>query len=208
MRAPRTQVRLPHCAGAERTLRSNNQEPSTGFPHSDIHGSKPIPGSPWLFAGYHVLHRLLLPRHPPNALLALDLVRKEHDHLWSHLPSQHAYFPRHARLVRANVSFGQCTRLGTISPFSAPLAAQTPHEAPAGSTRWPGAPPLQDTGDTDVFSLHDVNLSLPSARIGQPNHPQDGLLIRSFPRPRGRQWWVEMDSNHRPHAYQACALTT
>ena len=22
------------------------------------------------------------------------------------------------------------------------------------------------------------------------------------------QWWVQMDSNHRPHAYQACALTS
>ena len=50
---------------------------SGGFPHSEIHGSKPIPGSPWLNAGYHVLHRLLLPRHPPNALFALDLIQKE-----------------------------------------------------------------------------------------------------------------------------------
>ena len=52
---------------------------SGGFPHSEIHGSKPIPGSPWLNAGYHVLHRLLLPRHPPNALFALDLIQKELD---------------------------------------------------------------------------------------------------------------------------------
>ena len=59
------------------TLRSNNQRISGGFPHSDIHGSKPIPGSPWLNAGYHVLHRLLLPRHPPNALFALDLIQEE-----------------------------------------------------------------------------------------------------------------------------------
>ena len=63
--------------GAERALRSNNNKASGGFPHSDIHGSKPIPGSPWLNAGYHVLHRLLLPRHPPNALFALDLIQKE-----------------------------------------------------------------------------------------------------------------------------------
>lgn len=42
-----------------------------GFPHSDICGSKPIAGSPQLFAGYHVLHRLLVPRHPPDALLRL-----------------------------------------------------------------------------------------------------------------------------------------
>src|SRR6202161_4529661 len=42
-----------------------------GLPHSDIHGSKPARGSPWLFAACHVLHRLLVPRHPPNALLML-----------------------------------------------------------------------------------------------------------------------------------------
>jgi hypothetical protein len=41
------------------------------LPHSDIHGSKPARGSPWLFAACHVLHRLLVPRHPPNALLSL-----------------------------------------------------------------------------------------------------------------------------------------
>jgi hypothetical protein len=32
---------------------------------------------PLLIAEYHVLHRLLLPRHPPNALLALDLIQKK-----------------------------------------------------------------------------------------------------------------------------------
>ena len=44
-----------------------------GLPHSDIHGSKPARGSPWLFAACHVLRRLLVPRHPPNALLLLDI---------------------------------------------------------------------------------------------------------------------------------------
>ena len=43
----------------------------SGLPHSDIHGSTPARGSPWLFAACHVLHRLLMPRHPPNALIAL-----------------------------------------------------------------------------------------------------------------------------------------
>ena len=41
---------------------------SSGFPHSDIPGSKPVCGSPRLIAAYHVLHRLLVPRHPPCAL--------------------------------------------------------------------------------------------------------------------------------------------
>ena len=50
---------------------------SGGLPHSEILGSKPILGSPKLIAEYHVLHRLLLPRHPPNALFALDLIQKK-----------------------------------------------------------------------------------------------------------------------------------
>ena len=41
------------------------------FPHSDIHGSQVICTSPWLFAAYHVFRRLLVPRHPPCALLCL-----------------------------------------------------------------------------------------------------------------------------------------
>ena len=57
--------------------RSNNSKLSGGFPHSEIHGSKLILSSSWLIAEYHVFHRLLLPRHSPNALLALDLIQKE-----------------------------------------------------------------------------------------------------------------------------------
>ena len=38
-----------------------------GFPHSDMVGSRPAHGSPTLFAVYHVLLRLLAPRHPPFA---------------------------------------------------------------------------------------------------------------------------------------------
>ena len=43
------------------------------FPHSDIHGSQVICTSPWLFAAYHVFHRLLVPRHPPCALTTLTV---------------------------------------------------------------------------------------------------------------------------------------
>ena len=56
---------------------ANNNKLSGGLPHSEIQGLTPILGSPWLIAEYHVLHRLLLPRHPPNALLALDLIQKK-----------------------------------------------------------------------------------------------------------------------------------
>ena len=42
-----------------------------GFPHSDIGGSMDICSSPPLFAAYHVFLRLLVPRHPPCALIRL-----------------------------------------------------------------------------------------------------------------------------------------
>ena len=44
---------------------------SAGFPHSDISGSLDICSSPQLFAACHVFLRLLVPRHPPCALLRL-----------------------------------------------------------------------------------------------------------------------------------------
>ena len=43
----------------------------SGFPHSEIPGSKPACGSPGLIAACHVLHRLLVPRHSPYALSSL-----------------------------------------------------------------------------------------------------------------------------------------
>ena len=42
-----------------------------GFPHSDIHGSRPAFGFPWLFVDRYVLLRLPVPRHPPCALFSL-----------------------------------------------------------------------------------------------------------------------------------------
>src|SRR5882724_9553100 len=42
-----------------------------GLSHSEIHGLTPACGSPWLIATCYVLHRLLAPRHSPNALSSL-----------------------------------------------------------------------------------------------------------------------------------------
>ena len=42
-----------------------------GFPHSEICGSSDICSFPQLIAAYHVFLRLLVPRHPPCALIRL-----------------------------------------------------------------------------------------------------------------------------------------
>ena len=74
---PRAGTECAFCQRQNRYKKPNNQRLSGGFPHSEIPGSKGILTSPGLIAEYHVLHRLLLPRHPPNALKALDLIQKK-----------------------------------------------------------------------------------------------------------------------------------
>ena len=59
---------------------------SGGLPHSEIPGSKPARGSPGLIAACYVLHRLSTPRHPPNALLALEPRDSMHRRQPAHSP--------------------------------------------------------------------------------------------------------------------------
>ena len=59
------------------TYEFSRQSPKrVGLPHSEIHGSKGARPSPRLIAACHVLHRLSVPRHPPDALQTLDLKRR------------------------------------------------------------------------------------------------------------------------------------
>jgi len=112
------------------TPEGNNNQVSGGLPHSEIHGSKPVPGSPWLIAGYHVLHRLLLPRHPPNALIALDSTRKEQGR--APFVKRRPHSGRklvHSHAISSDTAVS-CTRLGTVSclhPSRRTDARFTPH---------------------------------------------------------------------------------
>ena len=84
-------------------------------------------------------------------------------------------------------------------------------------------PHWPDPGGSDVFSLHDVTSRpigrgsakgrwpvgsiLPAARRAGSRGEVGGEAKSAEPSRRA-QWWVEEDLNLRPHAYQACALTT
>ena len=57
-------------------MNSAGDLPKEGLPHSDIRGSTIARISPRLFAACHVLHRLLAPRHPPNALVSLTIIHQ------------------------------------------------------------------------------------------------------------------------------------
>src|SRR5438477_7036179 len=49
--------------------------PALGFPIRTSTGQRLFSASPWLIAAVHVLHRLLVPRHPPYALHILTVNR-------------------------------------------------------------------------------------------------------------------------------------
>src|SRR5438477_10259314 len=81
-----------------------------GLPHSEIPGSTIARISPRLFAACHVLHRLSVPRHPPNALQRL--IRRSPPHTETKAPStiakprlntQHFIFTRLAHLPRSPI---------------------------------------------------------------------------------------------------------
>jgi hypothetical protein len=77
-----------------------------------------------------------------------------------------------------------------------------------------GPPPLGMTDMTLMcISLNDVKRRAePFLRpIGRSNTRTMCLMIKSYLEAATSpcaQWWVEEDLNLRPHAYQACALTT
>lgn len=66
-----------------------------------------------------------------------------------------------------------------------------------------------------MFGLPPFGDLRPSAMVGRgPCRPQGRKTrgrtnqIPDEPQHDQREWWVEEDLNLRPHAYQACALTT
>ena len=68
-----------------------------GLPHSEIPGSKRICRFPRLIAAYHVLHRLLMPRHPSCALTYLTK-KWSTQHYACHIHKNVTGMKLHARL--------------------------------------------------------------------------------------------------------------
>jgi hypothetical protein len=177
-----------------------------GLPHSDIHGSTPARGSPWLFAACHVLHRLLVPRHPPNALLMLESIRI-------------------ARRVTPTTNPTPCT--GTIpgqhgrersrmdhAQHTSPLNPPWPRDPEAPLARKPQA--SGQTCDRARPETHQ-NLIHHFQRTRHPKAPDRPAapgrsILRTLPRHQPdhatglRRWWRRSGSNRRPPACKAGAL--
>jgi hypothetical protein len=65
-----------------------------GLPHSEICGSKIAHISPQLIAACHVLHRLCMPRHPPNALTLRLRVHTTNDNATVRQPPESSSAPQ------------------------------------------------------------------------------------------------------------------
>ena len=196
-----------------------------GLPHSEILGSKPARGSPRLIAACHVLHRLLAPRHPPDALAFLD---------------PHQRQPQPYETDATAVGGRRFQRLPTKLGLPPAILAGGPHthandvlarrrktnkkgkdvDLPMPTARHarlaPVAPPQR-------ASRHHLTMSKEHARSGRPKRavpgerghvgckrpgPCPGHEDHRLQQGAGRSWWAWADLNGRPHAYQACALTS
>ena len=186
------------------------------MPHSDIHGSKPARGSPWLFAACHVLHRLLTPRHPPDALKALD---PPEIGTRSRSPDNKLF-----RQTKTNknahkgpgVPKGKPPNPGALTGNSDPQCQRPWNKAEAFKSRLaPIATAPTKTGGGDRIRTHDLKLAklplsqlsyAPGSRLkaGNPGPLDPGPLDIGG---AAQNWWAREDSNFRPHAYQARALT-
>ena len=93
----------------------------SGFPHSEIPGSKPACGSPRLIAACHVLHRLLAPRHSPYALSSLT---KCSLHLTFYFPARrpdcHEYVVKKLPIAEYSVVKKPSARRCSLATFSSP----------------------------------------------------------------------------------------
>ena len=115
-----------------------------GLPHSDIHGSKPARGSPWLFAACHVLHRLLVPRHPPNALIALETtvwglpqttMHRSHPHLLQmDTPTPATPVSKHIQNDKTNRHHERPSHPTPLNVFASDCLAANPHRPLTGQT--------------------------------------------------------------------------
>ena len=154
---------------------------SGGLPHSEIPGSTLARSSPRLIAACYVLHRLSVPRHPPDALACLIARTRCQTHAGRSSPQR-----RQNLVSRSN------------TPALAGAFEREPfHDSMSHSSlRHPGTLGGGDRTRTDDPLPAKQVLS----RLSYTPTPGGGA--------RGcARWWAWVDSNYRPHAYQACALT-
>ena len=141
-----------------------------GFPHSEIRGSKFVRNSPRLIAAYHVLHRLSAPRHPPNALKALD---------HSHCRYPPAFWAERSRQEKRPASRFVRSRAVKTANLSRHAAERRRHS---------NKPSLHDVRDRRRPERDAANLFLADTEVGKPcPHRQRQAWWSQPVRPQGQR---------------------
>ncbi len=146
-----------------------------GFPHSDIRGSTIARISPRLFAACHVLHRLLAPRHPPNALITLEITPTT--------PARRTK-PRPTRKTSSTIPSTQHTI--THNNYAYLLTNQsifTCQRTPAGPTS-----PAGRQRHAAVLETRPAPAGRTKRRMAEPCSPSSRPTLRLFSRIRPRQY--------------------
>ena len=182
------------------------------MPHSEIAGSKLIRSSPTLIAAYHVLHRLCMPRHPPNALTTLDR---------SHCQCPPA--PRGANGIGVSRPASRDIDGARRSAHAPWCHSQRRERRQSQMANHPAIRSMSSLYDVHEHAAPRVagNLYLSTrvtsgadarrtwwSRTGSNRRPEacKATALPTELRPR-LGWWAWIDSNYRPHPYQGCALT-
>ena len=143
-----------------------------GLPHSDTQGSTPARGFPWIFAACHVLHRLLAPRHPPDALLLLINHAHPQRHALDPSPAMHRNHPPLPRqtpcaTAKPSLSTHSKNALNAVAPAEASL----PHRSALRARRRSRS--SQHPGQTPRPTRHGPPLPIPPKRLRAQAKPAE-----------------------------------
>ena len=227
---------------------------SAGFPHSEISGSTVICTSPKLIAACHVLHRLLMPRHSPCALLRLTLLSCEQESKqrklsWTTTLRQClllpllSYSPLYKERSRSGSQAFELCRLRVLRNCFVLPFRKVPQIIFVSLccllfilgyfVQFSRC--VSSFFRNQIQTLNSLNACIQSRTIslgpvpdGTRGVPRTSVLAKSKPCRRGNSfaprmsyplwgspfdgnqmgWWAQVDSNHRPHDYQSCALAS
>ena len=193
-------------------MSGDEPRPVSGFGHLRVNA--------WLAAHRslsqpsHVLRRLSTPRHPPSTLsnlttflsrsLARELLFKSRSIVGDHIPE--VVKDLHVRQRRAHLAARSRSSRG-----------HRKDRCRTGARHQLGISPARQARDSRPTVLRGSNLGAPMVEATGIEPATSCLQSRSSTielRPRRSRagpavaWWAYVDSNHRPYAYQAYALTT
>jgi hypothetical protein len=185
------------------------------LPHSDIRGSQLADSSPRLNAAYHVLHRLLAPRHPPYTLTSSARIASTRQAgrigsislIFDAIDcSMHRLFRCHHSSVVKVLARAPAPRSRTNKNGLAP-ARPLAHKANAYPGQGPRCSPYSERVCSLVLPCRCAATVIytPSRARLQPAGP---ILFRLPSERNGLSGWAFLGSNQGPQSYQDCALTS